>query len=88
MILDIPPHTAQLIINKAQQQGITVNELLQSFVADKPQLAPRTPGRLAHLNIQLDEKELLSPIDDWESTTDKYGLSIGQQHDNRNPTTH
>ncbi|UNU73642.1 hypothetical protein LU293_01650 [Moraxella nasovis] len=28
MILDLPPHIEQAIIAKAQQQGLTVNELL------------------------------------------------------------
>lgn len=38
MILDIPPHTAQMIIAKAQRQGVSVDELLQNFALDEPML--------------------------------------------------
>lgn len=40
MILDIPPSTAELIIQKAQAQGISVNQLLLDFI--HPQDTPTT----------------------------------------------
>ena len=39
MILDIPPHLEQAMIAQAQEQGLSVMELLQrKFLDDEPQL--------------------------------------------------
>ncbi|UNU74230.1 hypothetical protein LU293_04875 [Moraxella nasovis] len=36
MIIDLPPHIEQAIIAKAQQQGLSVNELLTKFAKEPP----------------------------------------------------
>lgn len=83
MILDVPPTTANLIIQKAQEQGITVNQLLLGFAYhDVPDVMincnemPNPP--LSEHNAQKLEKLLDEP--NTPTPLLKYMLTLGEKY--------
>lgn len=83
MILDVPPTTASLIIQKAHEQGITVNDLLLDFAYNNvpdvmincdelpnPPLSEQNAQKLANL---LNEPNTPTPLL-------KYMLALGEKY--------
>lgn len=83
MILDVPPTTASLIIQKAHEQGVTVNDLLLGFAYNNvpdvmincdelpnPPLSEQNAQKLANL---LNEPNTPTPLL-------KYMLALGEKY--------
>lgn len=69
MILDVAPHTAQLVSEYAQKQGISVDELLLQMIDDEVQGFDfiEKDGIYATGNITLSPAEFQAIMDDLDA---------------------
>lgn len=83
MILDVPPTTANLIIQKANEQGITVNELLLGFACgDVPDVMINCDEMLNPPLSEQNAQKLAKVLDEPSNPTPllKYMLALGEKY--------
>lgn len=77
MILDIPPHTVQMIIAKAERQGVSVAELLQNFALDEPML---DSGDTPNSPLTAQDAQVLERLSDTPTPFMQELLAMGHRY--------